>query len=73
MNTTEPFGARHCRLAQGWIRSTHCNPDGGNCLEIARRRRGRIAVRKSGPDTVPTLDFGSRAWAEMISFVRDEH
>lgn len=73
MNTKEPFGAQHCRLAHGWIRSTHCNPDGGNCVEITQARHGRIAVRKSGPDTAPTLDFGPRAWAEMISFVRAGH
>jgi len=46
-----------------WVKSTHSGPTGGNCVEVAARGDGQVAVRDSWRPVGPALVFPAGAWA----------
>ncbi|MEU1779962.1 MULTISPECIES: DUF397 domain-containing protein [Streptomyces] len=49
--------------AAAWRKSSHSNPDGGNCLEFADNIPGAVPVRDSKDPGGPALVFTPAAWA----------
>ncbi|RKN40403.1 DUF397 domain-containing protein [Streptomyces hoynatensis] len=51
-----------------WIKSSHSNGDGGDCVEWAPRgaARGRVAVRDSKVAGGPVLTVSAGAWAAFV-------
>ncbi|WP_070012049.1 DUF397 domain-containing protein [Streptomyces abyssalis] len=53
-----------------WRKSSHSNPDGGNCVEIAAGLTDVVPVRDSKTPDGPALLFGADAWSSFISRVK---
>ncbi|MCK1795786.1 DUF397 domain-containing protein [Streptomyces sp. XM4193] len=53
-----------------WRKSSHSNPDGGDCLEVADDFTGILPVRDSKTPTEPVLVFPAAGWAVFISSVK---
>ncbi|MGP3982064.1 DUF397 domain-containing protein [Streptomyces sp. KR80] len=53
-----------------WRKSSHSNPDGGDCVEVASGFPGIVPVRDSKDANGPALVFTSGAWSEFISGVK---
>lgn len=52
-----------------WFTSTRSN-NGGNCVEVAFLRGGRVAVRDSKNRYGPSLVFTAGQWAAFVRSVR---
>lgn len=50
-----------------WRKSTHSNPDGGDCLEVADGHPNFLPVRDSKNPTGPTLLIPTPTWTHFIS------
>ncbi|MFF7727419.1 DUF397 domain-containing protein [Streptomyces sp. NPDC008001] len=58
-----------------WLKSSHSNGDGGNCVEWAPALAAAhriIPVRDSKIPSGPVLAFGPRAWASFVTAVCDD-
>lgn len=53
-----------------WTRSSF-STGMNNCVETARPRRGRCAVRDSKDTARPALLFSSEAWASFVTGIRN--
>lgn len=53
-----------------WRKSTHSNPDGGACVEVADNFPGVVPVRDSKNPHGPTLVFPAAGWASFVAAVR---
>ncbi|WP_407564310.1 DUF397 domain-containing protein [Streptomyces sp. 184] len=55
-----------------WVRSSHSNGDGGNCVEWAPdfAASGIVPVRDSKNPDGPALTFTADAWAAFIADVK---
>jgi hypothetical protein len=53
-----------------WIRSSHSNGDGGNCVEIAANCPGLVPVRDSKTPDGPVLVLGRDAWAPFVEALK---
>ncbi|GHE45237.1 hypothetical protein GCM10018785_13600 [Streptomyces longispororuber] len=53
-----------------WRRSSYSNAQGGDCLEVAGRGPGALAVRDSKRPGGATLRFSTRAWGAFVAAVR---
>lgn len=56
--------------ADGWVRSTSCDPRGGNCVEINGAVSGRVGVRDSKRLHTAALVFGVDTWREFVRVAR---
>ena len=56
--------------ASGWVRSSFCGPNGGNCVEVNGGAAGRTGVRDSKPVTSPVLIFAAQRWQNFVDQVR---
>ncbi|MCH6160200.1 DUF397 domain-containing protein [Streptomyces marispadix] len=52
-----------------WRKSSHSNPDGGNCVEVADGLKGVVPVRDSKSPEGPVVIVGARAWSAFIGLV----
>jgi hypothetical protein len=53
-----------------WFKSSHSNPDGAACVEVASAP-GTIRVRDSKQAQGPQLAFGPEQWATFVSYAAD--
>ncbi|RZU23807.1 DUF397 domain-containing protein [Streptomyces sp. BK239] len=53
-----------------WFKSSHSNPDGAACVEIAVTP-GDIRIRDSKIATGPQLAFGPTQWAAFVTYAAD--
>ncbi|MFD0375595.1 DUF397 domain-containing protein [Streptomyces sp. NPDC127112] len=49
-----------------WRKSTHSNPDGGACVEVADNFPGVVPVRDSKYPGGPVLAFPAAEWASFV-------
>ena len=54
-----------------WRKSRWSGPQGGNCVEVARRPGGEVAVRNSRHPAGPALVFTPAGWAAFTGGARD--
>jgi hypothetical protein len=59
----------HLDRAQ-WRRSSYSTGSGGNCVEVASKRPGVVAVRDSKDRGGPRLAVSDRAWAEFVRGIK---
>lgn len=52
-----------------WRKSSHSNPDGGNCVEVADDAPGLVPVRDSKDPGGPALIFPGYAWSAFIDHI----
>jgi hypothetical protein len=52
-----------------WRKSSYSNT-GANCVEVARTRSGKIAVRDSKDPDGGVLSFGPDQWATFLTKIR---
>jgi hypothetical protein len=55
--------------AARWVTSTRSGPTGGNCVQVACLRDGRVAVRNSRHPAGPALLFGPEQWAAFVTAI----
>ncbi|CAL9566631.1 hypothetical protein SUDANB58_04752 [Streptomyces sp. enrichment culture] len=53
-----------------WFKSSHSNPDGAACVEVASTP-GTIHIRDSKYGQGPRLAFGTEQWAAFVSYAAD--
>ncbi|MER5968607.1 DUF397 domain-containing protein [Streptomyces sp. NPDC002055] len=56
--------------AAAWRKSSHSNPDGGACIEVADGITGVVPVRDSKDPQGPALLFPAEAWTAFIDDVK---
>ncbi|MBQ0825446.1 DUF397 domain-containing protein [Streptomyces tagetis] len=61
----KPPADHRCGLR--WVKSSHSNPDGAACVEIATTP-GTIHIRDSKQTRGPRLAFAARQWAPFVSY-----
>ena len=54
-----------------WRKSSYSGGNGGNCVEVAARQPGIIAVRDSKDPEGPALSFTPQQWRSFIAEARD--
>jgi hypothetical protein len=54
-----------------WRKSSHSTGTGGNCVEVAQRRPGAVAVRDSKDRGGPELAFSDRAWSQFVRRIKN--
>jgi hypothetical protein len=57
-------------IALEWFKSSHSNPDGAACVEVASTP-GTIHVRDSKDVLGAQLAFGPQQWAAFLSYAAD--
>jgi len=57
-------------LSAGWRKSTYSGGNGGNCVEVARKLPGIVAVRDSKNPDGPKLVTSPAAWQAFTASVR---
>ncbi|MEU2419610.1 DUF397 domain-containing protein [Streptomyces sp. NPDC007851] len=57
-------------IALEWFKSSHSNPDGAACVEVASTP-GTIHVRDSKHASGAHLAFRSQRWAAFLSYAAD--
>jgi hypothetical protein len=60
----------HELSAATWIKSSHSDANGGNCIEIAPDFPAVVPVRDSKNPDGPVLLIGRTAWAAFTSNLR---
>jgi hypothetical protein len=53
-----------------WRTSSYSGGQGGNCVQVATRSMGEVAVRDSKDTPGPVLQFEGAAWLEFVASVR---
>ena len=56
----------HHDVITPWRKSSYSNT-GANCVEVARTRRGRVAVRDSKNPDGGALSFGQDEWKTFVA------
>lgn len=54
-------------LSREWAKSSHSDPNGGNCLEARRLAAGTVQVRDSKDPNGTSLTLTARHWAGFLS------
>jgi hypothetical protein len=54
-----------------WRKSSRSGPQGGNCVEMARLRDGRVAIRNSRHPAGPVLVFTAEEWSAFLAGTKD--
>ncbi|WP_433517288.1 DUF397 domain-containing protein [Nonomuraea sp. CA-143628] len=57
-------------LTAAWQRSSRCSSNNGACVEIARLRGGRVAIRDSKNPHVHPLIISDSAYEEFINSIK---
>ncbi|MFD8330707.1 DUF397 domain-containing protein [Streptomyces lydicus] len=53
-----------------WRKSSHSNPDGGACIEVADDLPALVPVRDSKDPHGPALIFPAGAWTSFVTAVK---
>ncbi|QDY77469.1 DUF397 domain-containing protein [Streptomyces qinzhouensis] len=53
-----------------WRKSSHSNPDGGECVEIAANLPAVVPVRDSKTPDGPVLVFPAGDWSSFVTAVK---
>ncbi|MFJ2786534.1 MULTISPECIES: DUF397 domain-containing protein [unclassified Streptomyces] len=56
--------------AASWRKSSHSNPDGGECVEVSDDFATAIPVRDSKVSGGPVLVFGAGDWMSFVAAVK---
>lgn len=64
-----------CRTVEGmtkpiWRKSSYSGNGGGDCIEVATSRPGKVAVRDSKDPSGPQLTVPDRAWSRFIQAIK---
>jgi hypothetical protein len=54
----------------GWRKSSYSGTNGGNCVEVARKLPGRVAVRDSKDPDGPELITSPATWQAFTASVK---
>ncbi len=57
-------------LTPTWAKSSHSDPNGGNCVEARQPGAGAVQVRVSKDPSGPVLSFSSDCWHAFTATVR---
>jgi hypothetical protein len=57
-------------LTRTWAKSSHSDPNGGNCIEARQPGTGTVQVRDSKDTSSPSLSFSSDCWQAFTATVR---
>ncbi|MFF2524883.1 DUF397 domain-containing protein [Streptomyces liangshanensis] len=57
--------------ATRWRKSSHSNPDGGQCLEVSDDFVAIVPVRDSKNPLGPVLAFPAGGWSSFVSAVKN--
>lgn len=57
--------------ARGWVASSFCGPNGGNCVEVNLAVPGLAGLRDSKSPAGPALVFDCRWWGGFLAALRD--
>lgn len=58
--------------AATWRKSSHSNPDGGECVEVSDDFSPVVPVRDSKVPHGPVLVFPAGGWASFVSSLKGE-
>ncbi|MFI1306774.1 DUF397 domain-containing protein [Streptomyces sioyaensis] len=53
-----------------WRKSSHSNPDGGQCIEVSDNLPALVPVRDSKHPHGPALTFEATAWSSFVTAVK---
>ncbi|MFI0482649.1 DUF397 domain-containing protein [Actinomadura sp. 9N215] len=53
-----------------WRRSSHSNPDGADCVEVARHR-GAVYIRDSKNRSGPMITLSPGNWTHLVTSLRE--
>jgi hypothetical protein len=57
-------------LTRTWAKSTHSDPNGGNCVEARHTSTGTVQVRDSQNCSSPALSFSSESWQTFTAVIK---
>lgn len=57
-------------LSRTWAKSSHSDPNGGDCVEARHASTGAVQVRDSKNPAGPVLSFSSDCWHEFTAAVQ---
>lgn len=57
-------------LSRSWAKSTHSDPNGGNCVEARHADSGNVQVRDSKDPSGPPLSFSKDCWHDFTATVK---
>jgi hypothetical protein len=57
-------------LTQIWAKSSHSDPNGGNCVEARQASASTVQVRDSKAPSGPVLSFGSDSWRMFTAVIQ---
>jgi len=55
----------------GWLTSSYCGPNGGNCVEVNLGGAGVVGLRDSKFRDGPVLLFDGRRWRDFLETARE--
>ena len=53
-----------------WKKSTRSGTSGGDCVEVADKLPGVVAVRDSKDPSGPVLAFNARTWQSFVEYAK---
>jgi hypothetical protein len=57
-------------LSRTWVKSSHSDPNGGNCVEARHAGTGTVQVRDSKNPGGTVLSFGSDRWRVFMAALK---
>lgn len=57
-------------LTRTWAKSSHSDPNGGNCVEARHASTGTVQVRDSQDRSIPALCFSSDCWEAFTAAIK---
>lgn len=55
-----------------WRKSSHSNPDGGECIEVSDDLPALVPVRDSKRPQGPALLFSASTWSSFVTAVKSD-
>lgn len=65
------LGGSRMPLSRDWTKSSHSDPNGGNCLEAFQTADGAVKVRDSKDPDGPVLTVSAAGWRSFLSGTAD--
>lgn len=57
-------------LSRDWVKSSHSEPNGGNCIQARHPSTGQVQVRDSKDPDGPILTFTPDDWTTFTAHIR---
>lgn len=57
-------------LSRSWAKSSHSDPNGGNCVEARHASSGTVQVRDSKDPSGPTLALSKDCWQAFTATIK---